>query len=617
MKIMKKIKTTTAILLTLMLALSVFSINVKAKPTIDTGRTGSLTIYQYGMEDISGAGSAGTGETTDAGSVPAGSKPLQGVQYTIYKVEELSAYYGTSSPSLPTVAEAQDKVNEEKITGISATTGDDGKATFTNLSLGLYLVKVTASNENVTQEVAPFLVSIPMTKVDGSGWLYDVTVYPKSQTVYGAVMLNKVDPSHNPLQDAQFKLQKKDTDDNYVDYYGLGSNLFTTNSEGQIAIEGLPVGDYQFVETIAPTGYILDLTPRQFTITTNGTIKVEAGRYVVDTGTVENLTVINQSTPTVDKFVKTVSSTSDLAATIYEGSYDAKNATQTAGHIVLWDVKNSTPANIGSYTTYKFTETFPEEIDYISVASVTLGEDTLNEDTDYTLTYDDDTRTLVVDFTINPGGVLKNNLTSNELLVINIETKLNEKSLNKLGRAIYLNVTLDYDNGEGTSGSANPAVVPEVHTGGINIFKYTGTDMGTDMPLSGAEFQVFKTEAEAIALTNPIALISDDDLSTYTTATSATDGYASFKGLAYGTYYIVETKAPAGYNLLKSPVEVTVNDTSHDSSEAIKIKNNSGFQLPKTGGIGTYIFTFGGLIIMLIALILAIKSKEKKSTDNK
>ena len=45
-----------------------FSINVKAEPTIDTGRTGSLTIYQYGMEDISGAGSAGTGETTDAGS---------------------------------------------------------------------------------------------------------------------------------------------------------------------------------------------------------------------------------------------------------------------------------------------------------------------------------------------------------------------------------------------------------------------------------------------------------------------------------------------------------------------------------------------------------------------
>ena len=612
MKIMKKIKTTTAILLTLMLALSVFSINVKAEPTINTGRTGSLTIYQYGMEDISGAGSAGTGETTDEVSVPAGSKPLQGVEYTIYKVEELSAYYGTSSSSLPTVDEAQAKVNSEEITGTSVTTGADGKATFTNLSLGLYLVKVTASNENVTQEVAPFLVSIPMTKVDGSGWLYDVTVYPKSQTVYGAVILNKEDSSHNPLQDAQFKLQKKDTDGNYVDYNVLGSNLFTTNSKGQIAIEGLPVGDYQFVETKAPTGYNLDLTPRQFTITTNGTIKLEAGRHVVDTGRVENLTVINESTPTVDKFVKTESSTSDLAAIIYKDSYDAKSATQTAGHKVLWDVKNSTPASIGSYTTYKFTETFPEEIDYISVASVTLGEDTLSEGTDYTLTYDNATRTLVVDFTINPGGELKNNLKSNELLVINIETKLNEKSLKKLGKPIYLNVTLDYDNGKGASGSANPTEAPEVHTGGINIFKFTGTDT----PLSGAEFQVFKTEADAIALANPIALISDDGL-TYTTATSATDGYASFKGLAYGTYYIVETKAPAGYNLLKSPVEVTVNDTSHDSLEAIKIKNNSGFQLPKTGGIGTYIFTFGGLIIMLIALILAIKSKEKMSTDNK
>ena len=379
------------------------------------------------MEDISGRALLEL-EKQEMSSVPAGSKPLQGVQYTIYKVED-GSYYGTSFSSLPTVDEAQEKVNKEGITGISATTGADGKATFTNLSLGLYLVKVTASNKNVTQEVAPFLVSIPMTKVDGSGWLYDVTVYPKSQTVYGAVILNKEDSSHNPLQDAQFKLQKKDTDGNYVDYNVLGSNLFTTNSKGQIAIEGLPVGDYQFVETKAPTGYNLDLTPRQFTITTNGTIKLEAGRHVVDTGRVENLTVINESTPTVDKFVKTESSTSDLAATIYKDSYDAKSATQTAGHKVLWDVKNSTPASIGSYTTYKFTETFPEEIDYISVASVTLGEDTLSEGEDYTLTYDDATRTLVVDFTINHGGELKNNLKSNELLVINIETELNEKSL--------------------------------------------------------------------------------------------------------------------------------------------------------------------------------------------
>lgn len=613
MKIMKKIKTTTAILLTLMLALSVFSINVKAKPTINTGRTGSLTIYQYGMEDISGAGSAGTGETTDAGSVPAGSKPLQGVEYTIYKVEELSAYYGTSSPSLPTVAEAQDKVNLEEITGTSATTGADGKATFTNLSLGLYLVKVTESNENVTQEVAPFLVSIPMTKVDGSGWLYDVTVYPKSQTVYGAVILNKEDPSHNPLQNAQFKLQKKDTDDNYVDYYVLESNLFTTNSEGQIAIEGLPVGDYQFVETIAPTGYILDLNPHQFTISANGTVKVDAGKYVADTGTVVNLTVINQTRPTLDKFVKTESASSEQAATNNEGSYDAKSATQTAGKIVLWDVKNTTPTNIENYTAYKFTEVFPAEVDYIAIGSVTLGEVTLTEGVDYTVTYDDATRTLVVDFIVSPTGTPKNNLTSNELLVINIESELNEKALDKLGQAIPLDVTLTYNNGEGTSDTANPAVVPEVHTGGINIFKYTGT--GT--PLSNAEFQVFKTEADARALTDPIALISADGLSTYTTVVSATDGYAMFKGIAYGTYYIVETKAPAGYNLLSSPVEVTVNNASHNTAEAIKIKNNSGFQLPKTGGIGTYIFTFAGILIMLIAVIMAIKSKDKKASDNK
>lgn len=613
MKIKEKFKSLTGMFLALVLALTAFPIDAKAEPTIDTGRTGSLTIYQYGMADASGAGSSGTGETTDAGSLPSGSAALAGVQYTIYKVEELNAYYGTNSPALPTVSEAEAKVIADGITGDSGITDLDGKVTFSALSLGLYLVKVTNSNENVTHETAPFLVSIPMTKVDGTGWLYNVTVYPKSQTVYGAVILNKENADHTPLQNAEFKLQKKDSDDNYVDYYFMGSNLFTTNANGQIAIEGLPVGDYQFVETVAPTGYILDLNPHQFTISANGTVKVDAGKYVADTGTVVNLTVINQTRPTLDKFVKTESASSEQAATNNEGSYDAKSATQTAGKIVLWDVKNTTPANIENYTAYKFTEVFPAEVDYIAIGSVTLGEVTLTEGVDYTVTYDDATRTLVVDFIVSPTGTPKNNLTSNELLVINIESELNEKALDKLGQAIPLDVTLTYNNGEGTSGTANPAVVPEVHTGGINIFKYTGTDT----PLSNAEFQVFKTEADARALTNPIALISADGLSTYTTVVSATDGYAMFKGIAYGTYYIVETKAPAGYNLLSSPVEVTVNNASHNTAEAIKIKNNSGFQLPKTGGIGTYIFTFAGILIMLIAVIMAIKSKDKKASDNK
>ena len=61
-------------------------------------------------------------------------------------------------------------------------TDQNGKAGDTNLEQGLYLVIETRVPENVTSTTDPFLVSLPMTTVDGNGWNYDVTVYPKNET---------------------------------------------------------------------------------------------------------------------------------------------------------------------------------------------------------------------------------------------------------------------------------------------------------------------------------------------------------------------------------------------------------------------------------------------------
>ena len=61
-------------------------------------------------------------------------------------------------------------------------TDQNGKTGDTNLEQGLYLVIETRVPENVTSTTDPFLVSLPMTTVDGNGWNYDVTVYPKNET---------------------------------------------------------------------------------------------------------------------------------------------------------------------------------------------------------------------------------------------------------------------------------------------------------------------------------------------------------------------------------------------------------------------------------------------------
>lgn len=78
----------------------------------------------------------------------------------------------------------------------------------------------------------------------------------------GAVILTKSDDkTHKALEGAEFELQ---------DSTGkvIQSNL-VTDKDGNITVRGLPEGDYQFVETKAPTNYILDPTPVKFTVQSN------------------------------------------------------------------------------------------------------------------------------------------------------------------------------------------------------------------------------------------------------------------------------------------------------------------------------------------------------------
>ncbi len=131
-----------------------------------------------------------------------------------------------------------------------------------------------------------------------------------------------------------------------------------------------------------------------------------------------------------------------------------------------------------------------------------------------------------------------------------------------------------------------------------------------------------------------------------TTLTSDVNGNFVVIGLDEGTYYLKETKAPSGYNLLSSPItviinatdvhnleydgtnasseltgiEITVNGntTSGDTDSGIvsaKVENNSGSVLPETGGIGTTIFYVGGAIIVVGAVILLIVKRRMRTAE--
>lgn len=147
--------------------------------------------------------------------------------------------------------------------------------------------------------------------------------------------------------------------------------------------------------------------------------------------------------------------------------------------------------------------------------------------------------------------------------------------------------------------------------------------------LTGAKFKLYKdaelTEAISFVIENGdyrVATADDTDVVDVIEV-----GNASIIGLGNGTYYLVETEAPEGYNILTAPVEVVIEDQNNattstfengyytDETGGIKVENKTGSVLPGTGGIGTTIFYVVGAALMLGAIVLFIVRKRMSAED--
>lgn len=190
---------------------------------------------------------------------------------------------------------------------------------------------------------------------------------------------------------------------------------------------------------------------------------------------------------------------------------------------------------------------------------------------------------------------------------------------------------LEYGNkpGETTTTTPSEAKTP-TYPLDINKIK-----KGTEEKLAGAKFSLYTSEEDAKNGENAIKVSGSngnyvvDPASTTTEFESAKsiDGKKynlHVNGLAAGDYWLVETKAPEGFNKLTNPIKVTITkagdtewtvskDNAEETDKIIDIENSTGSLLPSTGGRGAIAFAVIAALLVFGVAVSFIRDKRKEA----
>ena len=205
-------------------------------------------------------------------------------------------------------------------------------------------------------------------------------------------------------------------------------------------------------------------------------------------------------------------------------------------------------------------------------------------------------------------------------LVITYTATLNNNNTTAVNVKETNTVTFDYSNYPYVENShAQKKDTVDVTTFAIKIDKFVKDQEANK--LAGAKFDLYRTatQAEIDAGTSvEIPHTSIQGIKLEGDKVTDANGAATFeKYEANGTnydYYLVETQAPSGYNILDNAVKVNFTDADVEANAGVytvKVPNSSGIKLPITGGTGTVIFTIIGIALMVGAVVLFVVSSKK------
>ena len=609
---MKKIHRILALLMAALMAFGLMT-TAFAETTIDTSKKASLSIYKY---DITKASADGVWDTEsyvstglhDNAVVDKLSKyAIQGVEFTYLRVADIAmsnevvdgqrqvgVLYGfdnsersnavlsaiglTASDAHKTEGGVNyytsDTLNNKLAAALAANatsaknaletavknggvvmteTDATGHTSASNMEQGLYLVVETRVPEMVTSTCNPFFVSLPMTTIDGSEWTYDIVIYPKNQT-------------GNPDLEKTVRESKNST--------GKHNGSLTDITDGFEHTATASVGDtvdYQIISTLPTiTSKASSLSEYTYVDTMSKGICYNKNDVVIE---------FFRDSACTDK-ITTWGEDSGKFTTVYD------------------DTQNS--------MTIKMTESGLSEInesESVYTDSVKRG-------------YSDCTMRITYAATLTADAQMGDKDNPNEVV-------LTWKRTN----------TTYYDTLKDCC---------HVYTYGIDVLKQFSDGKGS---VQNVKFNLHNDSDDCYIIADLkdgiyYAKSFTSKKSDATTFVPNGSGHIIVKGLEDDTYSLIEVVTDKGYILLADAIELviktgesgtceqcatklltasaTVNgkDVTMTDGNAIvplTVLNNPGFNLPKTGGRGVWMYTVGGVLLLSAAAFIVVKSRKHKS----
>ena len=366
---------------------------------------------------------------------------------------------------------------------------------------------------------------------------------------------------------------------------------------------------------------------------------LDAGYYLVYvTGGKE----IQSSLVTVDATTKTVNLKTEAPSI----TKTADKETAEIGKVVTYTVTGVIPDTTGyAEYVYKIHDELSTGLDFVNDANGTaLGTDATTVKVKVAFKNAKDASTPPTEATLDPKNnkkmslelsewVRKNQINKGKEFIVTYYAKVNKDAeVTNTNKA-----SLEYGNNPGDTTTTTPSEA-KTNTYPLDIKKINKNTRGL---LAGAKFRLYSSEADAkaneeskaIKVSPVVAGVAGNYVVDPTSENTVFESVESIEGkgynlrvngLAEGTYYLVETKAPEGYNKLTDPIKVTItkdgdtnwtvkkNDTKEDD-KIIDVENSTGSILPSTGGMGTIAFAVVAAILVFGVAVSFIRDKKREN----